>query len=335
MSYERRAQQDTRRGTLRPPKLLDQVKRRARAEHLSARTIDAYVGWIRRFVLFHDTRHPREMGEAEITAFLTHLATEQAVSASTQTQAGSALRFLYERVFGVAIELPRAVTNPRRGRRLPQVLTRGEVKSVLSHMTGTKRLVAQLLYGSGMRLLEGLNLRLKDVNADRRELTVRDPKGGRDRVTILPGAIMPDVLRQVEHRRVMHDKDLADGSGWAVVPEAFARKAPSSGYELAWQFLFPATRISQDEATGQRGRHHLHGSSVQRAVKEAVRRTGITKRAGCHTLRHSFATHLLEDGYDIRTIQELLGHRSVRTTMIYTHVLNQGALGVRSPLDRL
>ena len=316
-------------------KLLDQVRRRARTERLAPRTVDAYVQWIRRYVRFHDTRHPIEMGEPEISAFLTHLAADRQLSASTQTQAFSALQFLYERVLGVALEMPRSITNPRRPKRLPQVLTRAEVRAVLSELRGTQQLVARLLYGSGMRLMEGLQLRLKDINADRREVTVRDPKGRRDRVTMIPNTALSDLLKQVDRVQALHRADREVGGGWVSLPGAFALKSPNAGFEVAWQYLFPASRPREDRTTGRRGRHHLHQTSVQRAVKEAVRQAGITKRAGCHTLRHSFATHLLEDGYDIRTIQELLGHRSVRTTMIYTHVLNQGGLGVRSPLDQL
>jgi integron integrase len=233
------------------------------------------------------------------------------------------------------LEPPAAVVRPRKPRRLPIVLTRQEVQAILANLDGTKHLTASVLYGSGLRLLEALQLRVKDVDLERRELTVRHGKGGHDRLTMLPEALRTDLHRHIQCVRAQHDKDLRQGAGWATMPQALARKLPGAGRELQWQFIFPATRTQRDPGTGQRFRHHLHESAMQRAVKEAVRAAEITKRATCHSFRHSFATHLLEDGYDIRTIQELLGHRDVRTTMIYTHVLNRGGRGVRSPLDAL
>ena len=317
------------------PRLLEQVRRAARARQFSDRTLDAYVSWIRRYVHHHGLRHPRELGSAEVAAFLAHLANERSVSSSTQRQAGAALIFLYGEVLGRPLELPKGVLAPRRRRRVPIVLTRGEVRAVLDGLQAPHRLVAELLYGSGLRLMEAMCLRVKDVDPRRHELLVREGKGEDDRITTLPESVTVAIVQQVERVLELHRRDLSAGAGWVELPAAFALKAPGAGREPAWQYLFPATRVRVDAATGQRRRHHLHESAVQRAVKTAVRRSGITRRASCHTFRHSFATHLLEDGYDIRTIQELLGHRSVRTTMIYTHVLNRGGRGVVSPLDRL
>jgi integron integrase len=317
------------------PKLLDQVRRCARSRHFSPRTEEAYVAWIRRYVRHHRMRHPGEMGAEEAAQFLAHLANEGRVGASTQRQAASAISFLYQDVLGVPIELPRSVRSRLHSKRVPVVLTRDEVRALLEHLSGTTRLVAGILYGSGLRLMEGLRLRIKDVDPQRREIVVRSGKGGSDRVTPLPEGLVEQIVRQVQRVGEQHQRDLANGSGWVELPGAYAQKHPAAARELGWQFIFPAKSIHLDAATGERRRHHLHETAVQRTVKIAARRAGIVKRAGCHALRHSFATHLLEDGYDIRTIQELLGHRSVRTTMIYTHVLNRGGRGVRSPLDRL
>jgi integron integrase len=311
------------------------VRRAARERHFARRTEEAYVAWIRRFVHHHGLRHPAELGGRDVAAFLSHLANEHGVSPSTQRQAASALLFLYEAVLERPLELPKGIVSPRRRRRLPVVLTRREVGLLLDELQGTHRLIAEVLYGSGLRLMEAMSLRIKDVDPARGEIVVRSGKGGHDRITMLPESLTTAIIRQVDRVRDIHDRDLAAGAGWVDLPRAFAIKHPGAAREPGWQFLFPATRVHRDTGTGQRRRHHLHESAVQRAVKKAVRRAGITKRASCHTLRHSFATHLLEDGYDIRTIQELLGHRSVRTTMIYTHVLNRGGRGVRSPLDRL
>jgi integron integrase len=317
------------------PKLLDAVRSACRARHFSGRTAEAYTGWVRRYVLYHAKRHPAELDGDAIGAFLTHLANRHNISTSTQRQAASALLFLYREVLALPVDPPRGVISPLRPRRLPTVLTRAEVATVLSHMSGTSALVASLLYGAGLRLMEALQLRLKDVSADRREIDVRSGKGGHDRITVLPAAVAPDLARQLARVRRQHAMDVRRGAGWVALPHAFGHKSPAAGRELAWQFLFPAARTHLDAATAQRRRHHLHETAVQRAVATAVRDAAILKRATCHTFRHSFATHLLEDGYDIRTIQELLGHRSVKTTMIYTHVLNRGAGGVISPLDRL
>jgi len=315
--------------------LLDDLRSKIRARHLSHRTEEAYASWAARYIRFHRGRHPARMGAVEIEAFLTHLSVRRRVAASTQNQAASALLFLYRDVLGVDVERPGRVVRARTPTRLPVVLTPTEVRSVLNRMHGTQRLVATLLYGSGMRLMECLRLRVKDLDFERREILIREGKGNRDRVTMLPDALRADLGRHLQTGRDQHDRDVRCAAGWVELPSALDRKYPYAGREWAWQWVFPATRIRRDPATGRRMRHHLHPTSVQRAVKEAVRRSGISKRATCHTFRHSFATHLLEAGYDIRTVQELLGHRNVRTTMIYTHVLNRGGLGVRSPADGL
>jgi len=315
------------------PRLLDRVREAIRTRHYSRRTERAYAGWIRRFVLFHGKRHPQEMGEAEVTAFLSHLATRRHVSASTQNQALSALLFLYRVVLGRDLGWLDHLVRAKRPTRVPTVLSRGEVTALLGELDGTARLVASLLYGAGLRLLEGLRLRVKDLDFERNEITVRDGKGRKDRVTLLPAAAREPLRRHLERVRRLHERDLARGLGSVALPDALARKYPTARRELGWQWVFPATSHYQDRATGERRRHHLHESVIQRAVKEAARRARVAKPATCHTLRHSFATHLLEAGYDIRTIQELLGHRDVSTTMIYTHVLNRGGRGVKSPLD--
>jgi integron integrase len=317
------------------PRLLEQVRRACRARQFSDRTADAYTGWVRRYVIFHGKRHPAQLDGHAVAAFLTHLATDGNVGVSTQSQAASALLFLYREVLGLTIRPPEGVVRPRKPRRLPVVLTRGETIAVLSELAGTKRLVASLLYGAGLRLMEALQLRVKDIDLTRNEIVVRSGKGGADRITMLPAAVAPDLKRQIARVSRQHDADVARGGGWVALPAAFRRKSPAAARQLAWQWLFPASRHHVDDETGERRRHHLHETAVQRAVTEAVRRSNLTKRATCHTFRHSFATHLLEDGYDIRTVQELLGHRNVKTTMIYTHVLNRGGRGVKSPLDSL
>lgn len=316
------------------PRLLEQVSRAVRARQYSFRTESAYVAWVRRFVLFHGKKHPSDLNENAVVAFLTHLANDCSVSTSTQNQAASAILFLYREVLGIDMDPPQGVVRPAKPRRLPIVLTRAEVKAVLREIDGTKHLVASLLYGAGLRLLEALQLRMKDIDIERREITVRHGKGGDDRMTVLPAALRAELLKQMNRVRSQHADDLQRNAGWVALPQALARKNPRAAQQIQWQWLFPATRCHTDPSTGHRRRHHLHETSIQRAVGVAVRRSGIDKRATCHTFRHSFATHLLEDGYDIRTVQELLGHHNVKTTMIYTHVLNRGGLGVRSPLDR-
>ncbi len=316
-------------------RLLDSVRVAARRRHLSRRTEEAYVDWVRRFVHHHGTQHPNEMGEAEISDFLSSLAVRGRVSAPTQNQAISALIFLYRDVLGRRIERPETFVRARTSKKLPVVLTPAEVRQILERLTGVKWLVATLLYGTGMRLLETLQLRIKDVDFARNEILVRRAKGGRDRVTMLPLSVQPQLRRHLLTVKAQHQRDVECDAGWVALPHALDRKYPSAGREWAWQWVFPATRIRPHPNSGRRSRHHLHESALQRAMKEAVRASGITKHATCHTLRHSFATHLLEAGYDIRTVQELLGHRSLRTTMLYTHVLNRGGLGVRSPADDL
>jgi len=315
------------------PRLLDQVRSTLRTRHYSRRTEKAYVGWIRRYVIFNGKRHPREMGEAEVTRFLSHLAVERKVSASTQNQALAALLFLYRVVLGIELKWLDEMVRAKRPQRLPVVLTRREVRELLERLRGTTWLMTSLLYGSGLRLLECARLRVKDVDFERGEILVRDGKGRKDRVTMLPASVKGPLRAHLAQVWRMHAEDLRQGLGSVELPDALAQKFPNASREWGWQWVFPASRHYLIRATGERRRHHLHETVLQRAVKQAAREAGIAKPASCHTLRHSFATHLLEAGQDIRTIQELLGHRDVSTTMIYTHVLNRGGLGVRSPLD--
>ncbi len=315
--------------------LLDQLRTALRARHYSRRTEEAYSLWVRRYVRFHGLRHPSEMNEPEINAFLTHLAVEEHVSAATQTQALSALLFLYRHVLGRKMGELGDLVRANQPRRLPVVLTRSEVKSLLAELGGDKWLMASLMYGSGLRLMECLRLRVLDLEPQRAEILVRDGKGGKDRVTMLPRSLTPALQAQLTRARALHQRDLDEGWGQAPLPGALARKYPGAPADWRWQWVFPQQRRWRDPETGVEGRHHVHATIVQRAVKEAVCSAGIARHATCHTLRHSFATHLLEDGYDIRTIQELLGHKDVRTTMIYAHVLNRGGQGVRSPMDGL
>jgi integron integrase len=314
-------------------KLLDQVRVAIRTRNYSRRTEKAYVGWIRRFILFHGKRHPLDMGPKEVSSFLTHLAVHRHVSASTQNQALSALVFLYREVLGRDVGWLADLVRAKRPKRLPVVLTRPEVASVLDRLQGVTWLMASLLYGSGLRLLECCCLRVQDIDFGRGEILVRDGKGQKDRRTMLPQSVQPRLRRHLHGVRAQHLRDLRCGRGWVALPDALQRKMPHAGREWSWQWVFPATRSYRDPASGQWRRHHLHETVLQRAVRQAARKAGISKRVTCHSLRHSFATHLLEDGYDIRTIQELLGHRDVSTTMVYTHVLNRGGRGVRSPLD--
>jgi integron integrase len=317
------------------PRLLDRLRAALRARHYSLRTEEAYVAWVRRYVLFHGKRHPDEMGEAEINAFLTNLAVEKKVAASTQNQALSALLFLYRDVLGKSVDSLGDVVRARRPARLPVVLTSAEVKAVLSRLDGTPRLVATLLYGSGLRLMEALRLRVKDVDFALNQILIRDGKGQKDRVTMLPVSLKPDLAAHLKAVRARHEADLAAGGGDVYLPDGIRLKYPRAARAWGWQYVFPASGLSEDPRSGATRRHHLPETVVQRAVKKAVDEAGIVKPASCHTLRHSFATHLLESGTDIRTIQELLGHSNVATTMIYTHVLNRaGGLGVTSPLDR-
>jgi len=318
----------------RAPKLLDRVHQLARLRHFSPRTESAYAQWIRRFILFHEKRHPDEMGAAEVVAFLSDLAVNGKVSASTQNQALSALVFLYREILGRELEGLDSAVRARRSRPLPVVLSRDEVRMLLGALESRHQLVATLLYGGGLRLLEGLRLRIKDVDLDRRQLIVREGKGRRDRRCPLPTSQRERIKRHIAKTRETYERDLAGGVG-VRLPHSLRRKYPGATLEWSWYWLFPAARQSTDRETGELFRHHLHETAVQRAVKKAALRARIPKRVSCHTLRHSFATHLLEDGSDIRTVQQLLGHRDVRTTMIYTHVVDRGPLGVTSPADRL
>jgi integron integrase len=311
------------------------LRQAIRQRHYSRRTEETYVGWVKRFVAFHGRRHPAELGAAEVSSFLSHLASDRHVSASTQNQALSALLFLYRAVLARDLgELP-SLVYAKRSRRLPVVLTRDEVRAVLGRLSGPKWLVAALLYGGGLRLLEGLRLRVKDVDFASKQLVVRSGKGDRDRVTMLPRMVVASLRAHLQMVKFQHERDLAEGAGRVALPGALARKYKEAASEWRWQWVFPATRHYVDPRTGERRRHHLHETVIQRAFREAVLASGIAKRASCHTLRHSFATHLLAAGYDIRTVQQLLGHRDLRTTMIYTHVLNRGGLAVQSPADML
>ncbi|HVU82425.1 MAG TPA: integron integrase [Rhodanobacteraceae bacterium] len=318
------------------PKLLDQVRARCRSLHYSLRTEDTYIHWIKRFILFHGKRHPRDMGSVEVEQFLTHLATQRNVSASTQNLALSAILFLYREVLERKLSWVDDVTRAKKPQRLPTVLTRKHVDAVLDALEpGVPALVVRLLYGTGMRLMEGVRLRVKDVELERREIIVRDGKGGKDRVTMLPEALVEPLRAQLAHRRKIFEQDFREGRADVWLPGALARKYPHAPREWGWQYLFVADRLSADPRSGAVRRHHLNEQQVQRVVKAAAALVRIAKPVSPHTLRHSFATHLLESGYDIRTVQELLGHADVSTTMIYTHVLNRGGRGVRSPLDAL
>jgi len=318
-----------------PPKLLDVVRERLQLRHASPNTIEAYIGWIRRYVRFHRGKHPRTLGAPEVTAFLTDLAVRRRVSSSTQNQARAAIVFLYEQVFGMPVAMLKDVAYAKRPARRPTVLSRDEVRAVLTEMEGPPQLIALLIYGSGLRLHEACSLRVKDVDFARSLIVVRQGKGGRDRLTMLPTSIVEPLTAHLAKVEQLHRRELAARRGYVALPDSFARKSPSAARNWSWQWVFPATRGYKDPATGHWVRHHLHDTVVQRAVAAAAHRAGIPKRVTTHTFRHSFATHLLEAGYDIRTIQELLGHKDVSTTMIYTHVLSRGASAVTSPVDAI
>jgi integron integrase len=316
-------------------KLLDLVRQKIRLKHYSLRTERAYIDWIKRFIFFHHKRHPASMGAPEIRAFLSHLAVARKVAASTQSQALSAIIFLYREVLDREVGWLGEIERAKKPERLPVVFSRGEVRAILAHLDGQHWLMASLLYGAGLRLMECLRLRVKDVDFAYRHILVRDGKGQKDRVTMLPQALVEPLKRQLEKVKVLHEEDLAEGFGEVYLPFALERKFANASREWGWQYVFPARRRSVDPRTRKERRHHLDEKTLQEAVKKAVRAAKIAKPGSCHTLRHSFATHLLEAGYDIRTVQELLGHKDLRTTMIYTHVLQQGGKGVRSPLDSM
>ncbi len=318
-----------------PPRLLDQLRHAIRSRHYSIRTEQAYVDWARRYIRFHGLRHPAALGAGDVSAFLTHLAAERDVAAATQGQARSALLFLYREVLGVQLPWLDEVVSAERPRRLPVVLTPGEVRALLAEMQGAAGLVATLLYGTGMRLLEGLRLRVKDIAFERREITIRGGKGDKDRITMLPENLILPLQQQLSRAQALHQRDLDAGLGEVMLPHALGRKYPNAGRSWGWQWVFPSANVSVDRRSGVRRRHHLGDAGIQKQVALAARRAGIAKPCTPHVLRHSFATHLLQAGYDIRTVQELLGHADVSTTMIYTHVLNKGGRGVRSPLDQM
>jgi integron integrase len=313
--------------------LLDSVREAIRARHYSIRTEESYVRWVREFVLFCGKRHPSGLGAREVSAFVSHLAVARHVAASTQNQALSALLFLYREVLSQPIEWVDDVERAKKPQKLPVVFTKGEVRAVLGHLRGELWLMASLLYGSGLRLMECVRLRVKDIDFGQLQLVVREGKGDKDRVTVLPTPLVEPLRRQLERAKALHEMDMREGFGRVHLPYALARKYPTADREWAWQYAFPARRRSLDPRTGREQRHHISETALQKAVRTAIRAAGIEKPGSCHTLRHSFATHLLEGGYDIRTIQELLGHADVSTTMIYTHVLNKGGRGVRSPLE--
>ena len=318
-----------------PPRLLDRLRDATRVRHYSIRTEDAYADWARRYILFNDKRHPLDLGAPEVAAFLNHLAVDRQVAASTQNQAKSALLFLYKAVLGVDLPWLDEIIGAKTPRRLPVVLTLSQVRSLLNELNGTMALIASLLYGTGMRLLEGLRLRVQDIEVERREIVIRDGKGGKDRVTVLPENLILPLNEYVARRRALHNKDLAEGFGEVWLPDALAVKYPSAAKAWGWQWVFASHVMTADPRSGVIRRHHLNEASVQKAVAGAARRAGIDKPCSPHVLRHSFATHMLQSGYDIRTVQELLGHTDVATTMIYTHVMNRGGRGVRSPFDQM
>jgi integron integrase len=316
-------------------RLLDQLRETIRVRHYSIRTEEAYTDWARRFIIFHGKRHPAELGAAEVTAFLTHLAVDRDVAASTQTQARSALLFLYKELLGIQLPWLDELVVAKAPRRLPVVLTQREVHDLLMAMSGPTALIASLLYGTGMRLLEGLRMRVKDLEFTRREITVRRGKGAKDRVTMLPENLILPLQAQLVQAQALHEGDLTRGRGEVWMPDALSVKYPAAARAWGWQWVFPANSLSIDPRSGAERRHHVQEQAVQRAVARAAKAAGIDKPCTPHVLRHSFATHLLQAGYDIRTVQELLGHTDVKTTMIYTHVMNRGGRAVRSPLDQL
>ncbi len=323
------------RSDTRQPKLLDQVRNRIRCKHYSIRTEQAYIEWIRKFIFYHGKRHPAEMGENEISDFLTYLAVKRRVAASTQNQALSAIVFLYREVIQRDLGEFENLIRAKRPSRLPVVFTTKEMKSILIQLEGNNWLMGHLLYGAGLRIMECMRLRVKDVDFDYKQVIIRNGKGNVDRVTMLPNIIADNLKLHLEKVKLLHGRDLKEGFGAVYMPYALERKYKNANRSWAWQYVFPASRRSVDPRTGIERRHHISETVIQRAIKTAIRNAEITKAGSCHSLRHSFATHLLESGYDIRTVQELLGHKDVSTTMIYTHVLNRGGKGVKSPGDML
>lgn len=321
--------------SLSAPRLLDEVRERLRLKHYSIRTEDSYIQWIRRYILFNGKRHPRDMAASEIEAYLTHLAVKRRVSASTQNQALSAILFLYKEVLNMDLPWLNDVVRAKKPQRLPVVLTREEIQRVFRHVHGLERFILKLLYGTGMRIMEMVRLRIKDIDFSRGEILVRDGKGAKDRVTMLPRSLSDELQQHVLDRLHQHRLDCEQGKGSVYLPFALARKYPNAATEVGWQYVFAADGFSEDPRSGIVRRHHFDEKRIQRAMKKALQKAGITKVATPHTLRHSFATHLIENGYDLRTVQELLGHSDVKTTQIYTHVLNKGGFGVRSPIDNL
>ncbi|MBC8180808.1 integron integrase [candidate division KSB1 bacterium] len=319
--------------TIQKPKLLDQVRAAIRTKHYSIRTEESYVSWVKRFILFHNKEHPKDLGEKEINEFLTHLAVKENVAASTQNQALCAIIFLYKHVLKIEIGDLGEMVWAKKPQKEPVVFTQLEAEKILDKLKGKYWIMAMFLYGSGLRLLECLRLRIKDIDFDYKSVTVRDGKGQKDRTTILADKIVDPLKKHIDNTKVLHEKDLANGYGSVYIPYALEKKYPTIEKEFGWQYLFPATKLSIDPRSGIKRRHHLDETVLQKAVKQAIRKTGITKHASCHTFRHSFATHLLQRGQDIRTVQELLGHSSVETTEIYTHILKRGGLGVKSPAD--
>lgn len=317
------------------PKLLDSVRITLRTRHYSIRTEQAYLAWIRDYILFHNKRHPAELGQLHVSAWLSHLAVNRQVSASTQNQALSAILFLYREVLNLSLDWIENVQRASKPARLPVVFTKEEAQAVLAQLSDTKWLMASLLYGAGLRLMECLRLRIKDIDFAQHQIAVRDGKGGKDRMTMLPMALCEPLKRHLTRVKILHEQDVREGYGRVYLPFALVRKYPQAEREWGWQYVFPATRRTTDPRSGQVRRHHVDEQVLQRAVRSAIRATGVTKQGSCHTFRHSFATHLLEAGYDIRTVQELLGHSDVSTTMIYTHVTKRGGQGVRSPLDAI
>jgi len=315
------------------PKLLDIVRTELRTRHYSIRTEKAYLGWIKRFILFHNKQHPSNLGTSEIRSFINYLAIKKKVSASTQNQALQSILFLYKQILKTEVGWIEEIKRVERIRHIPVVFSRKEAKIILSNMKGVTRLIASLLYGSGLRLNECLRLRIKDIDFDYKQIIIRDGKGEKDRRTTLPLSLVRALQKQIKKVKAIHQGDLKKGFGKAPLPYALSQKYPNAGKEFGWQFLFPAENLSYDEKQKFKFRYHIHSSTIQKAIKEALKKSEINKAGSPHTFRHSFATHMLETGYDIRTVQELLGHKDVRTTMIYTHVLNKGGLGVRSPLD--